>query len=88
MKREGEIDSPLLNDSRASAAAARRPRRSRSVTSLRSEFVSRLPDKVRPGLDPEKPFSVDLARAKGLTKGYLNHYLADLVNSRFLVCYP
>ncbi|XP_078157592.1 metal tolerance protein 4-like isoform X1 [Carex rostrata] len=72
MNREGEISDPLLKDGRASVSGP--PRRSRSVASLRSDFVSRLPDKVRLGLDPEKPFSVDLSRTKGLTKGEKEYY--------------
>jgi hypothetical protein len=45
-----------------------------SVNSLRSEFVTRLPDKVRSGLDLDldlesTTFDLDLSRTKGLTKG-------------------
>jgi cation diffusion facilitator family transporter len=72
MNGDGEISDPLLNDGRA--PVSRPPRRSRSVASLRNEFVSRLPDKVRFGLDPEKPFSVDLSRTKGLAKGEKRYY--------------
>ncbi|KAJ3695959.1 hypothetical protein LUZ60_001336 [Juncus effusus] len=67
----GETRKPLL-EGRSSSASA--PRRSRSVRSLRSEFVTRLPDKIRAGLDPEKPYSVDLSQTKGLTQGEKEYY--------------
>ena len=44
-------------------------RRRDSARSLRSCFLSRLPDKVRAALDPERTADVDLARAKGLSQG-------------------
>lgn len=49
-------------------------RRRDSARSLRSTFLSRLPDKVRGGGggggDPERPAAdVDLTRAKGLSQG-------------------
>lgn len=58
---------PLLD----AGAGGRSPslRRRDSARSLRSTFLSRLPDKVRPGLDPERVGDVDLARAKGLSRG-------------------
>ncbi|CAN6279835.1 unnamed protein product [Urochloa humidicola] len=49
-------------------------RRRDSARSLRSSFLSRLPDKVRAGLDPERPADVDLARAKGLSQGERVYY--------------
>ncbi|KAJ3699180.1 hypothetical protein LUZ61_002885 [Rhynchospora tenuis] len=72
MDGEGKMSDPLLKG--GTASASRPPRRIESVRSLRSEFVSRLPDKIRSGLDPEKPFSVDLSRSKGLTKGEKEYY--------------
>jgi hypothetical protein len=44
-------------------------RRRDSARSLRSSFLSRLPDKVRAGLDPECLADIDLSRAKGLSQG-------------------
>lgn len=44
-------------------------RRRDSARSLRSSFLSRLPDKVRAGLDPERPADAGIARAKGLSQG-------------------
>ncbi|OEL32353.1 Metal tolerance protein 3 [Dichanthelium oligosanthes] len=49
-------------------------RRRDSARSLRSSFLSRLPDKMRAGLDPERPTDVDLARAKGLSQGEREYY--------------
>jgi hypothetical protein len=59
---------PLLG----AGAGGRSPslRRRDSARSLRSTFLSQLPDKVRAGLDPERPTDdVDLARAKCLSPG-------------------
>ncbi|CAL4967254.1 unnamed protein product [Urochloa decumbens] len=53
-------------------------RRRDSARSLRSSFLSRLPDKVRAGLDPERPADVDLARAKGLSQGEKEYYEKQL----------
>ncbi|XP_022754335.1 metal tolerance protein 4-like [Durio zibethinus] len=48
--------------------------RRNSLNSLRNEFVSRLPDKVRPGLDAESPFHIDVSKNKGLTPGEKEYY--------------
>lgn len=47
----------------------KRRRRGPSVTSLRGDFLSKLPEKVRCGLDPEAPFHVDLSKTIGLIEG-------------------
>ncbi|KAF8779969.1 hypothetical protein HU200_002242 [Digitaria exilis] len=57
-------------------------RRRDSARSLRSSFLSRLPDKVRAGLDPERPADVDLARAKGLSQGEREYYEKQLATLR------
>lgn len=56
-----EVRTPLL-------APARVPRKN-SATSMRGEFVARLPDKVRHGVDLERPFALDVSRAKDLIEG-------------------
>ena len=43
--------------------------RRNSVNSLRNEFVSRLPDKIRSGQDAESPFHIDVSKTKELTQG-------------------
>ena len=61
--------SPILGASRSGRRVGRLSRRY-SVNSLRSKFVSRLPDKLRSGIDPESdPFDLDLSKASGLSKG-------------------
>lgn len=40
-----------------------------SVNALKSEFFSKLPIKVRSGLDPEIPFHIDLSKTIGLIEG-------------------
>lgn len=67
-----EMKAPLLESavgrSGDSAHAARVPRKN-SVTSMRGEFVSRLPDKVRHGVDMERPCTLDVSRTKDLVEG-------------------
>ncbi|MCI31861.1 metal tolerance protein 4-like, partial [Trifolium medium] len=46
--------------------------RRNSVNSLRSAFLSTLPDKVRSNLDSESPFDVDLSKATALSQGPLS----------------
>ncbi|XP_078444386.1 cation efflux family protein isoform X1 [Wolffia australiana] len=41
---------------------------------LRSDFLSRLPAKVLSGMDPEKPFSIDISRTSGLLEGEKEYY--------------
>lgn len=48
--------------------------RRNSVNSLRNDFMLRLPDKVRTGLDAESPFDIDVSRTKGLTQGEKEYY--------------
>ncbi|KAM3740884.1 hypothetical protein ACB098_08G133300 [Castanea mollissima] len=46
-----------------------------SVSSPRSEFVSRLPDKLRSSIDPQSDlFNLDLSKASGLSKGEREYY--------------
>lgn len=56
--------------------SGRRGRLSRrnSVNSLRTDFVSRLPDNVRSAVDPEFPSRIDLSRAQGLSEGEKDYY--------------
>lgn len=39
------------------------------LNSMREEFIKGLPEKVKGGLDPERPFHVDLSRTEGLVEG-------------------
>lgn len=45
-----------------------------SLSSLRSDFVSKLPEKIRARIDPERPFDVDLSKAHGLIRGEKDYY--------------
>ncbi|KAL4611878.1 hypothetical protein ACB092_08G157700 [Castanea dentata] len=71
---ETDLKSPILGASRSGRRVGRLSRRY-SVNSLRSEFVSRLPDKLRSGVDPESdPFDLDFSKASGLSKGEREYY--------------
>ncbi|CAA7401299.1 unnamed protein product [Spirodela intermedia] len=63
-----EIKAPLLGQKELGGC-----RRWRSGN-LRGDFVSRLPEKVRPGVDPEKPFFIDISRTSGLIEGEKEYY--------------
>lgn len=39
------------------------------VTTLRGDFVSKLPERVLSGLDPSSPHHFDISKATGLTEG-------------------
>ncbi|GAY32703.1 ZT dimer domain-containing protein [Citrus sinensis] len=45
-----------------------------SVASLKCDFFSKLPEKVRSGLDPETPFHLDLSKTTGLIEGEKQYY--------------
>jgi len=60
---------PLLGSGAGTGGRLPSLRRRDSARSLRSSFLSRLPDKVRAGLDPECLADIDLSRAKGLSQG-------------------
>lgn len=45
-----------------------------SVTILKGNFLSNLPDKVRSGVDPESPFDLDLSKTTGLIQGEKEYY--------------
>ncbi|XP_031268838.1 metal tolerance protein 4-like [Pistacia vera] len=68
-----------------------------SVSTLRNEFVSRLPAKVLSGVDAEAPFDIDMSKTKGLSGGEKEYYerqfetlksfeeVDSLVDSDFLI---
>ncbi|MBA0700958.1 hypothetical protein Goari_021934 [Gossypium aridum] len=47
---------------------------SKSVNALKHEFFSKLPDKVRSGLDPEIPFHINLSKTTCLIEGEKEYY--------------
>ncbi|KAH9613120.1 hypothetical protein KSS87_017229 [Heliosperma pusillum] len=54
------------------------PSRRYSFTSLKNDFLSKLADKVRPGLDPESPFDLDFSRTSGLIEAEKEYYERQL----------
>jgi hypothetical protein len=60
---------PLLGNGTGRVARTPSLRRRDSARSLRSSFLSRLPDKMRTELDPERAADVDVARVKDLSQG-------------------
>lgn len=73
---------PLLGGGSGRGTRPPSLRRRDSARSLRSSFLSRLPDMVRAGLDPERPADVDLSRAKGLSQGGREYYEKQLATLR------
>lgn len=54
-------------------------RRRNSVNTLRTEFVAKLPGKIRSVLDVESdPYEIDFSRARGLSKGEKEYYEKQL----------
>lgn len=83
---DSDPKTPMLGkDSRGSSRSGRRGRLSRrySVNSLRTEFVSRLPNSVRFALDLESSTSdLDLSRTSALSKGIsLSVWFFDKINA-------
>nr|GLL36518.1 metal tolerance protein 4-like isoform X1 [Ipomoea trifida] len=52
------------------------------VHTLRSNFFSKLPEKLRGGLDPETPFHLDLSKTPGLIEGEREYYEKQLATLR------
>lgn len=68
---DGESGSGMSRALLAKSGSGKRGRlkRRNSVNSLRNDFFSRLPGKVRYGLDTESAFHIDISKTKGLTQG-------------------
>eukprot|EP00262_Sarcandra_glabra_P006549 TRINITY_DN1888_c0_g1_i1.p1 TRINITY_DN1888_c0_g1~~TRINITY_DN1888_c0_g1_i1.p1 ORF type:complete len:192 (+),score=24.92 TRINITY_DN1888_c0_g1_i1:92-667(+) len=66
MEENGELKTPLIE--------ARRASRRNSVNSLRGDFFAKLPEKVTCGVDPEKPFHLDVSKTKKLIQGEKEYY--------------
>ncbi|KAG0492369.1 hypothetical protein HPP92_005767 [Vanilla planifolia] len=64
--RREEAREPLLRNNATRAK--------NSASSLRGEFLSRLPEKVRTGVDPEDPSRIDISRTQGLIPGEKEYY--------------
>ncbi|KAL6986961.1 Metal tolerance protein 4 [Sarracenia purpurea var. burkii] len=64
-----DVKTPLLPNEDQKAY-----RKRNSVASLKHDFFSKLPDKIRSGLDPEIPFQIDLSKTTGLIDGEREYY--------------
>ncbi|XP_062112167.1 metal tolerance protein 4-like [Humulus lupulus] len=64
----------LLTDESGNPIENGRVHKSNSVTSLKCEFFSKLPEKVRSGLDPEALLNLDLTKTTGLLEGEREYY--------------
>ncbi|GMI84180.1 hypothetical protein like AT3G58060 [Hibiscus trionum] len=73
---EGESNSGLRSALLTKSESGKRGRftRRNSVNSLRNDFMLRLPDKVRAGLDSESPYDIDDSKTKGLSSGVKEYY--------------
>ncbi|OAY43101.1 metal tolerance protein 4 [Manihot esculenta] len=74
---EGGVETPLLSSEAKHANHQKETgsiRRRNSVSHLKCDFISNLPDKVRAGLDPESPFNLDLSKTKGFVQGEKEYY--------------
>ncbi|KAF7120952.1 hypothetical protein RHSIM_Rhsim13G0228300 [Rhododendron simsii] len=78
MDGDSEAKTPLLAVAgKMLGGSGRRSRslsRGNSVNSLRREFVSRLPDKVRAAVDPESVSLIDFSKTSALTPGEKEYY--------------
>lgn len=77
--------SPLLEQWKRGGSGRRgRLSRRNSVNSFRTDFISRLPDKVRSAVDPESFSPLDLSRIEGLSKGIYCGPVPCLIRTAFL----
>lgn len=75
---DGNAKSPLLSSS-GGRRSGRSLRRRNSVNTLRTEFVAKLPLKIRSGLDVETdPHDIDLSKTEGLSKAEKEYYEKQL----------
>ncbi|XP_057515833.1 metal tolerance protein 4-like [Amaranthus tricolor] len=82
MEAENGQTSPLLRSPSRRLSQNGRLRRGNSVNSLRNEFISRLPDKLRSGVDDESLYEVDFSKTHGLTQGEKEYYERQLATLR------
>ncbi|PRQ35550.1 hypothetical protein RchiOBHm_Chr5g0081251 [Rosa chinensis] len=66
---EDKSDSGLKASLLGNGGRTRRLSRKNSYSTLINDFISRLPPKVRAGLDPDSPEVIDCSRASGLSEG-------------------
>lgn len=71
---EGDAKTPLLSDEGGKEPKNVGAKSYDSMTALKFDFFSKLPDKVRSGLDPEAPFPLDLSKNTNLIQGEKEYY--------------
>ncbi|XP_019164242.1 PREDICTED: metal tolerance protein 4-like [Ipomoea nil] len=86
-----DVKSPLLDGGKSGGGggSGRRSQlisRRNSVTLLRSDFLARLPDKVRSYIDPESFSPVDLSKSSTLTKGEKEYYERQFATLKSFEC--
>ncbi|XP_073035017.1 metal tolerance protein 4-like [Primulina eburnea] len=70
-----DAETPLLSSDQEHAETLLKHQKSRySINTLRCDFLSKLPEKVKSGLDPESPFHVDFSKTPALAKGEKEYY--------------
>ncbi|CBI29996.3 hypothetical protein VitviT2T_012850 [Vitis vinifera] len=68
------VKTPLLSTKGEKPNQHERIRGRDSVTALKRDFFSQLPEKIRSQLDPETPFELDLSKTNGLVEGEREYY--------------
>ncbi|GAB4835139.1 Metal tolerance protein 4 [Ancistrocladus abbreviatus] len=74
MEEDSDHKSPLLDSPGLKLSGSCRLSRRNSVNTLRNDFVSRFPEKVRSVVDVENLYDIDLSKTSGLTKGEKEYY--------------
>ncbi|XP_052176518.1 metal tolerance protein 4 [Diospyros lotus] len=71
-----DLETPLLVQNEESGLDSRSYccKLGNSVALFKHSFFSKLPDKLRSGLDPDTPFQIDLSKTTGLIKGEKEYY--------------
>lgn len=65
-------ETPLLW-SKDHEAEIQKPKLTSNVSTMKSNFFTDLPHKLRSKIDPEDPFDIDISKAVGLKKGKCIH---------------
>lgn len=69
-----DLKTPLVSNEDGKLGQYEGAGRRNSITTLKGDFFSKLPDKVRSGLDPESPFDLDISKTSGLIQGEKDYY--------------
>ncbi|XP_073285746.1 metal tolerance protein 4-like [Primulina huaijiensis] len=70
-----DSETPLLSSKQEPTETLLNHQKSRySINTLRCDFLSKLPDKVKSGIDPESPFHIDFSKTPALAQGEREYY--------------